>query len=144
MPNLWQYIDEDTKNIFGSKYASFVANHYEEEKKLAEEFLEKVNAQKHIPNPLRLVNIRKAINGLSNAHNNMYNFYNEPPLILYLKSILGEPPKIPKEIEKDYVVTLVNLYLGNMYGISKDAQPHYENLIQKFDENQSSIAVCLL
>lgn len=141
LPLLWDAIGEDVKTSFGIKYGHFSANHEIEQKKLAKQFLEIVDGQSFIPDDLRIVEIQKAIRNLLNAHRSTNNFYNEPPFAKELKRIVGAPPKLPKGINKSYVLTIVETYLSNGNGIAWDAEPIYKELVDKFDSHQATIAL---
>lgn len=141
LPLLWDAIDEETKNSFGIKYGYFSANHETEQKKLARQFLEIVEGQKYIPDDLRILEIQNSLRNLLNAHRGNNNFYNEPPFARELKRIVGVPPKIPKGINKQYVLVLVEVYLSNGNGIAWDAEPIYKELMEHFDSRQATIAL---
>jgi len=76
-----------------------------------------------------------------NAHRGNNNFYNEPLFARELKRIVSVPPKIPKGINKQYVLVLVEVYLSNGNGIAWDAEPIYKELIEHFDSRQATIAL---
>lgn len=141
LPLLWKAIDEDIKETFGIKYGYFSANHETEQKKLARQFLEIVEGQKYIPDDLRILEIQNSIKNLQNSHRANNNFYNEPPFARELKRIVGFPPKIPKGINKLYVLTLVEVFLTNGNGIAWDAEHIYLELIEYFDSHQATIAL---
>ncbi len=141
LPLLWKAIDEDTKETFGIKYGYFSANHETEQKKLARQFLEIVEGQKYIPDDLRILEIQNSIRNLLNSHRGNNNFYNEPPFARELKRIVGFPPKIPKGINKQYVLTLVEVFLTNGNGIAWDAEHIYLELIEYLDSHQATIAL---
>jgi hypothetical protein len=141
LPLLWKAIDEDTKEVFGIKYGYFSANHETEQKRLSRQFLEIVEGQKYIPDDLRILEIQNSIRNLLNAHRGTNNFYNEPPFARELKRIVGMPPKIPKGINKQYVLTLVEVFLSNGNGIAWDAEHIYLDLINQFDSHQATIAL---
>ncbi|HTK21246.1 MAG TPA: hypothetical protein VL442_17120 [Mucilaginibacter sp.] len=140
LPLIWERVDEDTRDSFGLKYGNFVAANYQYEKKLAREFLQLVNAESYIPDDLRVVEIETAITNLLTAHRGLNNFYNEPSFAGQLQRIVGDPPKLPKQINKKYVLALVDVYLTNGHGVTTGAQPIYEDLISKFDSQQANIA----
>jgi hypothetical protein len=141
LPELWAHISEDTKDNFGIKYGNYVANNYIEEKKLAREFFQIVNAESYIPDDLRIVEIESAINDLLIAHRGSNNFYSEPSFARQLIRIVGAPPKLPKQINKKYVYALIEVFLTNRNGVAWNAEPTYVKLIQNFDETQAVIAV---
>lgn len=141
LPLIWDRVDEDTRDSFGLRYANFVANNYQHEKKLSREFLQLVNAESYIPDNLRGVEIESALSNLANSHRNFNNFYNEPSFANQLYRIVGENPKVPKIIHKKYVLTLVDVFLTNGNGVAGWAEETYVELISKFDSNQANIAV---
>jgi len=141
LPLLWGAIDDETKVSFGIKYGHFSANHETEQKKLARQFLEIVNGQSYIPDDLRILEIQTALRNLLNAHRGINNFYNEPPFARELNRIIGTPPRIPKGINKNYVLTIVETFLTNGNGIAWDAEPIYIELIEQFDSHQATIAL---
>ncbi|MBN8545940.1 MAG: hypothetical protein J0L60_07380 [Ignavibacteria bacterium] len=141
LPLLWDRVDENTKYAFGLKYGNFVANNDQHEKKLAIEFLQLVNAESYIPEDLRAVDIETAIQNLGSAHRGINNFYNEPTFARQLFRLIGDPPKVPKALNKKYVYILVESFLTNGNGVAVDAQPIYLELISKFSSFQANIAV---
>src|SRR3546814_1704560 len=75
---------------------------------------------------------------LYNAHSGFNNFYNEPA---HAKSLLAYVPatgRIPEAIRRSYVKTLVMAKIGNGYGISGMAIPHYDAMIDRFTEEERS------
>ena len=141
LPLIWDRVDEDTRDNFGLKYGNFIAANYQHEKKLSREFLQLVNAESYIPDDLRGVEIETAINNLLSAHRGMNNFYNEPSFATQLQRIVGNPPKLPKQISKKYVLALVEVYITNGNGVTRAAQPIYSDLLIKLDSHQANIAV---
>lgn len=141
LPLIWPRVDEETKNAFGLKYGNFVANNYQDEKKLARGFLQLVNGEGYIPDDLRVVEIEAAINNLLSAHRGFNNFYNEPSFAKQLQRILGEPPKVPKALNKKYVLAIVEAFLTNGNGVAIGADPIYKELLSQLDAHQANIAV---
>lgn len=140
LPLIWGRVDEDTRNTFGLKYGNFVANNYQHEKKLARGFLQLVNAESYIPDDLRTVEIETAIDNLLTSHRSFNNFYNEPSFARQLERIVGQPPKVPKSLNKKYVLSLVEVFLTNGNGVTREAQPIYEALLSNLDSHQANIA----
>ena len=141
LPRIWDRVDEDTRNSFGLKYGNFVANNYQHEKKLSREFLQLVDAESYIPDDLRIVEIETAIDNLLSAHRGFNNFYNEPSFARQLQRIVGIPPKVPKTLNKKYVIGLVDVFLTNGHGVTSAADPIYNELLSNFDSHQANIAV---
>ncbi len=140
LPYLWGLVDENTKNLFGIKYGKFVANNDQEEQNNARAFLEIVSAESYIPDGLRAAEIETALDDLLIAHRGTNNFYSEPPLARELSRLIGDS-KIPEQVNKKYVLTLVEAFLTNGHGTAWNADPIYTGLIKQFDSNQALIAI---
>ncbi len=140
LPEIWGRVDEDIKQSFGLKYAHFAANSNQHEKKLARQFLQKVNGESYIPDELRAVEVDNTIDSLLSAHRGFNNFYNEPPFARQLLRILGDPMKIPKIVEKKLIYSIVETFLTNGNGIAVNANEIYIDILSKLDAHQASIA----
>ena len=140
LPLIWGRVDEDNKDAFGLKYANFVASSSQAEKKLARQFLQIVDAESYIPDELRAVEIETAIDNLLSAHRNFNNFYNEPSFARQLKRIVGEPLKVPKAVNKKFVMAIVEVFLTNGNGVASSANPIYEEILSNLDAHQANIA----
>jgi len=140
LPFIWGRVDEDNKQTFGLKYANFVASNSQSEKKLARQFLQIVDAESYIPDDLRAIEIETAIENLLNAHRNFNNFYNEPSFARQLKRIVGEPLKVPKAINKRFVMAIVEVFLTNGNGVATSANTIYEDILSNLDSHQANIA----
>jgi hypothetical protein len=141
LPYLWGLVEEDTKNLFGIKYGKLVANNDQEEQKHARAFLELVDAKSYIPDGLRAAEIETALDDLLSAHRGVNNYYSEPPLARELSRLVGDSSKIPEQVNKKYVLTLVEVFLTNGNGVAWNAEPIYLELIKQFDSNQALIAI---
>lgn len=141
LPYLWGYIDDDTRLGFGIKYGYFTANGDKESKRLAKQFLEIVDGLAYIPEDLRIIDIQSVITNLLNAHRGYNNFYTEVPWSKQLRTVVGNPIKIPKLLNKKYVLALVECYITNGYGVSRDAEPYYADMISSFDNVQAIMAM---
>lgn len=140
LPLIWDRVDEDTRSSFGLKYGNFVANGYQDEKKLAREFLQLVDGESYIPDDLRIVEIETAIDNLASAHRGFNNFYNEPSFARQLQRIVGTPPRVPKSLDKKYTLTLVDVFLTNGNGVAHAADSIYEILLSNLSSHQANIA----
>ena len=140
LPPLWERVDETTRQQFGIKYGTFVANN-DQEKNLARQFLELVSALPYIPDALRAAEIETAIDNLLIAHRGLNNFYNEPPFARELQRLVGNVGKVPEAINEIYVLGLVEVFLTNGNGITRSADPIYRTLIDHFNSRQALIAI---
>lgn len=137
MPYLWSGLDEDTRQIFGVRYARFVANNDQRKQELSREFLEAVSGLSYIPDNLRIADIQIAIENLLSAHRGSNNFYNEPPFAKQLQRLVGEAGKVPLEINNEYIMCLVEVFLTNGNGTAWNAEDTYIYLLEQFDSSQS-------
>ncbi|MED3501527.1 hypothetical protein P4479_24195 [Brevibacillus agri] len=141
LPVLWDFVDEPTKQMFGVRYGKFVANNDQEEQAFARGFLEIVGGQSYIPDSLRSAEIETAIENLLTAHRGINNFYSEPPFARELSRLVGQTGNVPAQINKKYVLALVEVFLTNANGIAWNAEPIYLELIRQFDSTQALMAV---
>jgi hypothetical protein len=141
LPYLWEHIDETTKSQFGVRYGKFVANNDQREQELAKAFLEIVNGTSYIPEQLLAAEIEIALDNLLDAHRGLNNYYNEPFFARELSRLIGNTGKIPNEINRKYVLTLVEVFLTNGNGVAWNAEPIYLELMKLFDSNQALIAI---
>lgn len=141
LPYLWERVSEETRQQFGIKYGKFVANNEQAEQQLARRFLQIVSAENYIPDGLRAAEIKEAIENLLNAHRGYNNFYTEPPFARELKRLVGQYGNVPAEINKEYVLALVEVYLTNGNGVAWNAEPIYSSLIDEFDSDQALMAI---
>lgn len=140
-PNLWERVDEDTRQSFGVKYGKFIANNDQELAQLTRQFLELVNGVSYIPDDLKAAEIESAIQNLLIAHRGVGNFYSEPPFARQLVGLVGQTGKIPVQIKKTYVLGLVEVFLTNGNGVAWNAEPNYINLIKQFDQNEALVSI---
>ena len=141
LPSLWERVDKQTRYQFGIKYGKFVANNEQDRKELARKFLQIVSAENYISDDLRAVDIKTILDDLLRAHRGMNNFYNEPAYARQLWRLVGKEGKIPKQISRDYVYALVEVFLTNGNGEVWDAEPIYSLLLSKFDQSMALEAI---
>lgn len=140
LPEIWGRVNEDVKQSFGLKYAHFTANNSQDEKKLSRQFLQVVNAESYIPDDLRAIEIDNTMDNLLSAHRGFNNFYNEPAFAKQLLRIIGQPMKIPKSVEKKFVMAIVETFLTNGKGIAVAANEVYTEILSGLDSHQANIA----
>ncbi|PUZ30596.1 hypothetical protein GA0116948_101123 [Chitinophaga costaii] len=140
LPEIWGRVDEDVKQSFGLKYAHFTANNSQDEKKLSRQFLQIVSAESYIPDDLRAIEIDNTIDNLLSAHRGFNNFYNEPAFAKQLLRIIGKPLKIPKSVEKKFVIAIVEAFLTNGNGVAVSANEIYTEILSNLNSHQANIA----
>lgn len=141
IPDLWGRLDEHTKQQVGVKYARFLANNEQDKQKLAREFLEAVSGLSYIPDGIRAAEIQAAIENLLSSHRGVNNFYNEPPFARQLQRLVGETGKVPLEINNEYVLCLVEVFLTNGNGVAWNAESIYTSMFDQFTPDQALIAI---
>jgi hypothetical protein len=141
IPYLWDRLDENTRQQFGIKYARFIANNDQDKQELSREFLETVSGLSYIPDGIRAAEVQTAIENLLSAHRGGNNFYNEPPFARQLQRLVGETGKVPTEVNNEYILCLVEVFLTNGNGRAWNAEPTYMSLLDQLDPGQSLIAI---
>lgn len=140
-PSIWTRGSEDTKRRLGVRLATNIASGNNSQTRMGRSFFEIVSGIEYLPEPILVAEFNEALINLKNSHRNLNNFYNEPPFADQLKSIVGSSKNIPKSIEKNYVNTVVEVFLTNGNGTVYSADPIYRRLINQFDERQSMLAL---
>jgi hypothetical protein len=141
LPYLWDRVDEGTRQGFGIKYGKFIANNEKERAQLARQFLEIVDGVAYIPDDLKAAEIETAVQNLLSAHRAFQNFYSEPPFARQLVSLVGSAGSIPKQVRNTYVIGIVEVFLTNGNGIAWNAEPHYRDLVNAFNQDQGIVAM---
>ncbi|MYA89278.1 MAG: hypothetical protein F4X97_12670 [Boseongicola sp. SB0662_bin_57] len=75
--------------------------------------------------------VSTACDRLYAAHKGMNNFYNEPPFAARLQEIV-EASVVPDSVRLKFVETVVSCAIGNQFGVSWAAAPHYKSMIKEF------------
>lgn len=132
----WLIVSNEEKYKYGLKYNSFSVNADIERKKLAEEFLNIVGGNSFLPEDDLSLKISETLENLRNSHYGMNNFYNEPAHAKILSDYIPENGSIPKNIRYEYVKILVLVSIGNGWGVSNSAKPYYDEMVNKFQENE--------
>ena len=139
LPFLWERVEEATRQQFGIKYGKFTVNNDQDQKKLARQFLEIVSGQSFIPDSLRSAEIQIAIDNLLTAHRGWSNFSNEPPFARALMRLVGND--VPSQISKNYVSSLVEVFLTNGNGVSWSADTIYAQMLNQLNPDQLLLAM---
>lgn len=130
----WRNCSKQVKKEIGLRYGVFSANAELVRKKLSHEFLSLVEGLSYLSEDQIALEINSLLDSLFTAHFGWDNFYNEPTHIRMIAKYIPESGEIPNNIAYKYVKTIIICRLGNSYGVSRDAKPYYDELIQKFGE----------
>lgn len=140
LPHIWPLVGEEIKLQFGIKYANYVANNYPDEKQLSRDFLKIVESESYIPEDLRIVEIEQTLENLLSVHRGLNNFHREPTFARQLKSIVGMPPQIPRNLRNRFIYGIVEVFLTNAHGVAYNAEEYYIEFLKSFDDVNSRIA----
>lgn len=133
---VWTQSDESAKNDIGLKYAIFSANGEIKRKELAKQFLDIVDGLGYLTEDIRAIEMKDRLEALLTAHVNYQNFYTEEPHARILHKYGSETGLIPKAIQSYYVKVLLICKLGNKYGVSRTAEPCYDTMINRFQDDE--------
>jgi len=75
------------------------------------------------------------LDGLWSAHSGYNNFHTEPAFARALRAYVPETGIIPPSVETQYTKILIMCKIGNGYGVSRQAEPIYDELLGRFSDN---------
>ncbi len=136
-PDLWPYISEDARQQFGVKFGRYTASLDTTQAKAARELLDLVDGTSYLPEKEWAVEVDAAIEALLAAHTGFNNFYTEPAPARALAGLVTGRRGMPSGTETKYLHALVDLYLGNDYGLSWAADPIYQELLEALGPAQA-------
>lgn len=141
-PYVWENLEDSAKYKIGIKIGEYAAHADSYKSSKGKELLENVNnGMSYLCEESKIIELKKELESLIAAHNAFNNFYNEPYYAKKIENLAGKQFNIPKNIEYEYVLTIVNVFLGNRYGISLEANVIYLLLIKNFTEIQMKLAI---
>jgi hypothetical protein len=143
-------LSQKLRSFYSPKAISGIIDQYEEyigkdnqiKIKASEDFMVRNNLMEILKNPTRHSIISKACKQMLIVHQNMNNFYNEPPFAEYLLQV-SKQSQIPDSIKDEFVETIVSCAIGNAYGVSRAAEPYYNQIIQNFSPKEMQIMLNL-
>ena len=118
--SIWESLGENDKWNIGTAYRDVTAAGNTIASSGLKNALLKVGGFDFVPENLRSVTFKKAAKDLIQTHFEMNNFYNEPSAIRKLAN-LGST--IPSPALIDCIQAYMVVYLGNSYGVSREAYP---------------------
>lgn len=125
------------------RHSEYVAKGDTQRHTASQQFFEKLGALSLLNESERHGVIAHAVHRLWTVHQGMDNFYNEPPFAERLKKI-SEQGAIPETIQEEYVRVVVGCRIGNGYGVSWAAAPHYDEMIRAFSPREVSNMINLI
>jgi hypothetical protein len=140
-PDLWPFVGEDARQGFGLRYGRFTASADIPQAKAARELLELVGGIAYLPEKELAVEIDAALDALTAAHHGFNNFHTEPSPARAVAALIGERGEVPAAVEPKYLRTLIDVFLGNQYGVSWSAEPIYRDLVERLGSAQAGVAL---
>jgi len=140
-PKLWPFIREETRSSYGLRHARASANAETDYATAARELIELVNGTAYLTPEIRAVEMDTALEVLVSTHRGMNNFYNEGTPARRVSELAGPQGDVPSAIRDRYVRTITELYIGNGYGVSWNAEPTYLDMIQRFSSSDAGVAL---
>jgi hypothetical protein len=143
-PALWASCNEEARHEIGLKLAVFSTNGEIARKKLASDFLQRVEGLSYLPPDTLAVEVKSVLDGLWSAHNGYNNFHNEPPFARFLRAYIPEAGIVPPSVEVQYTKILIMCKIGNGYGVSRQAEPFYDDLLHRFSDRHFKVVLNLI
>lgn len=140
-PELWPHVSDDRRYGYGIRHGRFAASADTDQATASRELIDLVDGAAYLPEATRAVEIDTALDELRAAHLGMNNFYTESAPARRLSALIGESGRIPVSVQAKYVRTVVKVYLGNGYGTSFSAEPHYRRLLESLDVELARVAL---
>lgn len=140
-PELWPEVSEEARHRFGIRYGRFRASADTAQANAAKELLNLVDGGAYLPEQERAVEIDAALDALLAAHRGYNNFHTEPAPARTLAALVGQYGDVPASVEGKYILTLVEAFLGNQWGMSWAAASSYEKLLTSLTSKQAGRAL---
>ncbi len=137
-----QFTDE-VISMLVNQHSEYQAQGKEEKQRASRIFFEKLNLLSVLHTSEQHSIISSACKNLYNVHHAFQNFYNEPPFAQRLMELTSNTP-IPDSAKREFVLTVMLCYIGNMYGVSFAAVIYYEIMIKQFTPAEISFIFILL
>lgn len=116
-------------------HSEYVAKGLEDKHAASLKFFEKLSLLALLNESEQHLVFSRAIERLWNIHNEMNNFYNEPPFAERLLE-LTQNSAVPETIQEHFVETVMMCRSGNGYGVSNAAVPYYDEMISGFSPRE--------
>lgn len=140
-PELWPFIGDEARQGFGLRYGRYLASLDTSQAKAARQLIDLVDGTAYLPEKERAVEVDAALDALLAAHHGYNNFHTEPSPARTLAGLIGDRGEVPADVERKYLRTLVEVFLGNSYGVSRAAVPIYDDLLERLDPAQAGLAL---
>lgn len=133
IPEIWEDLSSEDRWSIGRAYAQANSDGDENFSKALKSILIRVKGFDYVPENLRSNSFIIAAKDLLSAHYGMNNFYREPA---YAKVLCEMGTSIPVPAFSTCMSSILACKLGNGYGISIDAQPYLDRLLDRITDER--------
>lgn len=126
VPVIWNDLAETDKYSFGTTYAEISSTDKKDYINVVKKILYNVHGFDYVPENLKSNSFKATAKNLIKVHDALNNFYNEP-LAAKLLSSMGT--MIPDPAVYDCINSVLICITGNEYGVSRDAQPYLQEVL---------------
>jgi len=140
-PRLWDFVSDDARYSFGTRYGRFQASADTDLAAAARELLDLVDGAEYFPERIRVLEIDAAIDALTTAYQGWDNFYHEVAPARALEALIGTQGDVPAALSDKFVRAIVKTFLGNGSGVSDAALPSYTLMLRALTPNQAGRAL---
>ena len=130
---VYNEISDDAVSEIVNRHQEYIAKGDKERQKASRKFFEDLGIVSYLTDAERHNIVSKVCKNLYKVHTSWDNFYNEPPFAERLRN-LSEQQGIPASVRPEFVTVVATCAVGNPYGVSKGAFPHYRTMIASFSE----------
>lgn len=124
LPLVWEKLAEKDKWNVGMAYRDVVTDGNDKSAMGMKKALMKVRGFDFVPESLRSNTFKKAARAVIDTHFAYNNYYNEPAVV---KSLSKLGSTIPSPALQECMDSYLLVYLGNTYGVSREAAPIAKN-----------------
>lgn len=130
----------NVKTSLIDKHSEYLAKGDEKRYAASQQFFEKLGLLSLLNESEQHSVFSRALDRLWDAHTGLNNFYNEPPFAERLYE-LSSQSQVPETVQDKFVETVIACFMGNGYGVSWAAAPHYEATIRGFSPREIAAMV---
>ena len=141
---VWAAVSDERRHEAGLKQATHTANGDSTRANLTREFIEIVEGLEYLADATRSLELSTALDNLLTAHEGWHNFYAEPIPAQMLLRIVPKNGSVPSNVLSKYVRTITMCRMGNGYGVAWGARDTYDELLDRFSDEQIRTFVNLL
>lgn len=130
------------KSVLINQHQRYQATGQDDKLKSSQDFFRRIGQIGLLSESERHSIVSVACKNLSNVHNAMNNFHNEPPFAERLTE-LATGHRIPETVRWEFVETVVTCSVGNEYGTSHAADMYYNKIISAFSPKEIEVVLLL-